>query len=57
MLPGSGPLDRDENVEGQRLDIFNAIAHQLAQTGFASIRDDKRGTRYAQLLAASRMAR
>ena len=23
MLPGSGPLDRDENFEGQRLDIFN----------------------------------
>ena len=33
MLPGSGPLDRDENFEGQRLDIFNTIAHQLAQTG------------------------
>jgi pimeloyl-ACP methyl ester carboxylesterase len=43
MLPGSGPLDRDENVEGQRLDIFNTIAHQLAQTGFASLRYDKRG--------------
>ena len=41
----SGPLDRDENVEGQRLDIFNTIAHQLAQRGFASLRYDskKRG--------------
>src|SRR5690349_6626940 len=43
MLPGSGPLDRDENVEGQRLDIFNTIAHHLAQAGFASLRYDKRG--------------
>jgi pimeloyl-ACP methyl ester carboxylesterase len=43
MLPGSGPLDRDENVESQRLDIFNTIAHQLAQRGFASLRYDKRG--------------
>jgi uncharacterized protein len=43
MLPGSGPLDRDENVEGQRLDIFNTLAHQLAEMGFASLRYDKRG--------------
>lgn len=41
MLPGSGPLDRDENFEGQRLDIFNTIAHQLAQKDFASLRYDR----------------
>jgi uncharacterized protein len=43
MLPGSGPLDRNENVEGQRLDIFNTIAHQLVEMGYASLRYDKRG--------------
>ena len=43
MLPGSGPLDRNENVPGQRLDIFNAIARHLAAAGFASLRYDKRG--------------
>jgi uncharacterized protein len=43
MLPGSGPLDRNENVEGQRLNIFNTIAHRLAEMGYASLRYDKRG--------------
>jgi uncharacterized protein len=43
MLPGSGPLDRDENMDGQRLNIFNTIARQLAEIGFASLRYDKRG--------------
>jgi uncharacterized protein len=43
MLPGSGPLDRDENTRGQRLDIFNTIAHHLAAQGVASLRYDKRG--------------
>lgn len=43
MLHGSGPLDRDENMPGQRLDIFNVIAHRLAEQGVASLRYDKRG--------------
>ena len=43
MLPGSGPLDRDGNIKGQRLDAFNSIAHHLAAKGFASLRYDKRG--------------
>jgi pimeloyl-ACP methyl ester carboxylesterase len=43
MLHGSGPLDRDENMPGQRLDVFNTIAHRLARSGFASVRYDKRG--------------
>jgi len=43
MLPGSGPLDRDGNIKGQRLDAFNSIAHHLATKGFASLRYDKRG--------------
>jgi len=43
MVHGSGPLDRNENMRGQRLDIFNTIAHRLARGGFASVRYDKRG--------------
>jgi pimeloyl-ACP methyl ester carboxylesterase len=43
MIHGSGPLDRDENMKGQRLDVFNTIAHRLAQRGVASLRYDKRG--------------
>jgi len=43
FLHGSGPLDRDGNMPGQRLDIFNAIAHYLAGEGVASLRYDKRG--------------
>jgi pimeloyl-ACP methyl ester carboxylesterase len=43
MVHGSGPLDRDENMKGQKLDVFNTIAHRLAQGGIASVRYDKRG--------------
>ncbi|MBJ7538545.1 alpha/beta hydrolase [Marinomonas transparens] len=43
MIHGSGPLDRDENVNGQGLNIFNAMAHYLAEQGIASVRYDKRG--------------
>lgn len=43
MLHGSGPLDRNENMRGQELNIFNAIAHALAEHGIASLRYDKRG--------------
>lgn len=43
MVHGSGPLDRDENMKGQRLDVFNTIAHCLAREGIASLRYDKRG--------------
>jgi len=43
MVHGSGPLDRDENMKGQRLDVFNTIAHGLAGAGVASLRYDKRG--------------
>ena len=43
-LHGSGPLDRDENLgRVQRLDIFNAIAADLAPRGIATYRFDKRG--------------
>lgn len=43
FLHGSGPLDRDENIRGQRLDVFNTLAADLASVGFASLRYDKRG--------------
>lgn len=43
MIHGSGPLDRDQNMPGQRLDVFNAVARHLAAVGIASVRYDKRG--------------
>lgn len=43
MIHGSGPLDRNGNIKGQKLDIFNTIAHALADSGIASVRYDKRG--------------
>ena len=43
MIHGTGPLDRDENLKGQRIDAFNTIAHYLAAAGIASFRYDKRG--------------
>ena len=43
MLHGSGPLDRDENMRRQRLDIFNVMADALEQSRIASFRYDKRG--------------
>jgi pimeloyl-ACP methyl ester carboxylesterase/uncharacterized protein YndB with AHSA1/START domain len=43
FLHGSGPLDRNENMASQRLEVFNALAHHLAANGVASLRYDKRG--------------
>ena len=43
MIHGSGPLDRNENIKGQKLDVFNTIADALANAGIASVRYDKRG--------------
>lgn len=43
MLHGSGPLDRDANMRGQKLDIFNAMAAALDAAGISSYRYDKRG--------------
>jgi pimeloyl-ACP methyl ester carboxylesterase len=43
MIHGSGPLDRDENMPGQKLEVFNTLAHHLARQGIASLRYDKRG--------------
>ena len=43
MIHGSGPFDRDENTKGQKMNIFNTIAHYLATKDIASLRYDKRG--------------
>lgn len=43
FIHGTGPLDRDENMKGQRLDVFNSLAQRLAEAGYASVRYDKRG--------------
>ncbi|MEM7101218.1 MAG: alpha/beta fold hydrolase [Pseudomonadota bacterium] len=43
MMHGSGPLDRNENMPGQTLDIFNTIARTLVGYGIGSLRYDKRG--------------
>jgi predicted acyl esterase len=44
ILSGSGPLDRDSNMPGQKLNVGNAIADALAARRIASFRYDKRGT-------------
>ena len=43
LLNGSGPLDRDSNMRGQRLDVTSSLADSLAARGVASFRFDKRG--------------
>jgi len=43
LLPGSGPVDRDENAPGLPIDFFREAAHRLAREGIASFRYDKRG--------------
>lgn len=43
LLSGSGPLDRNSNLPGQRLDIAGALASALADAGVATLRYDKRG--------------
>jgi hypothetical protein len=33
FVHGSGPLDRDENMPGQRLDVLKTLAHRFAALG------------------------
>ena len=42
-ISGSGPIDRNENIPGLRLNNSKIIAHHLAQKRIASLRYDKRG--------------
>lgn len=41
LVPGSGPVDREENVFG--IPIFTQLARALAERGFIVVRYDKRG--------------
>lgn len=43
LIPGSGPLDRNENHSKIKLNCFNTFANHLSEAGFASIRYDKIG--------------
>jgi pimeloyl-ACP methyl ester carboxylesterase len=43
LLPGSGPVDRNENHKRMRLNVLQDIAVYLANNGIASLRYDKRG--------------
>lgn len=43
MIHGSGPQDRDGNIQGFRTRIFALLAAHLAGHGIASLRYDKRG--------------
>jgi len=43
MIHGSGPFDRNQNMKGQTLDVFNTIASELGCGGVGSFRYDKRG--------------
>lgn len=43
FVHGSGPVDRNENLRGQQLNVFNTLAHRLARDCIASLRYDKRG--------------
>lgn len=41
LVPGSGPVDRDETVAG--IPVFAQLANSLADAGFLVVRYDKRG--------------
>jgi pimeloyl-ACP methyl ester carboxylesterase len=44
FVSGSGPVDRDGNAPGFRMDAYRQLAYALAESGIASLRYDKRGT-------------
>jgi len=43
MFAGSGPIDRNENLPRFSMNIFNTLAEQFSNAGYASVRYDKRG--------------
>jgi len=48
LIPGSGPVDRNENAGRMKINAFYEIAASLAEHGFASLRYDKRGVGASQ---------
>ncbi len=43
FIHGSGPVDRDGNAQGLKMDAYRQLAHALAKSGIGSLRYDKRG--------------
>jgi pimeloyl-ACP methyl ester carboxylesterase len=43
LVPGSGPIDRNENHKKAHLNVFKDLSGILAANGIASLRYDKRG--------------
>jgi len=43
LLTDNGPMDRNQNTVHAQLNIFNQVAHHLAERGIISLRYDKRG--------------
>jgi pimeloyl-ACP methyl ester carboxylesterase len=48
FIQGSGPVDRDGNAAGIKMDAYRQLAVALAQAGIASFRFDKRGVGESQ---------
>jgi len=48
FIHGSGPIDRDGNAFGFKMDAYRQLAHALAQAGIGSLRYDKRGAGQSQ---------
>jgi pimeloyl-ACP methyl ester carboxylesterase len=48
FIHGSGPIDRDGNAQGLKMDAYRQLAHALAQSGIGSLRYDKRGVGASQ---------
>ncbi len=43
FIHGSGPVDRDGNAPGLKMDAYRQLARALVQSGIGSLRYDKRG--------------
>lgn len=43
IIPGSGPVDKDGNMDGMRSNAYKFLAEGLARRGISTVRVDKRG--------------
>src|SRR5690625_4355385 len=43
LLHGSGPVDRDENANMGKMNVFKLLSEALVKEGYAVLRYDKRG--------------